>query len=182
MSFVALDIASSTGWAQWSPGWAKPIFGTWTLTGEPREVGRKCIQLHRKLADLHSLCPIERLVFEGGIPPSALTGFSNMTTIYLLAALAAHAESFAEAVGARCRNLPNTSWKKHFLGRGVRKGTGLSVADFKKLSISQCNEMGWYPDSNDAADALGILVTAVHLAGLPAPWVNDGVFTRRQFG
>ncbi len=174
--WVALDIATRCGWAAWEPGMDKPIYGTWTLPGEPGEVGRKGCELHRKLADLHRLSPIERLYFEGGIPPSGLSGFSNMTTIYLLAGLAAHAESFAYAVSARCRNVPQTSWRKHFVGRGIRKGSGLNPKQFKALSTKRCHELGWMPQDDNAADALAILDYAIHLAGVTPPWVDAATF------
>jgi len=174
--FVALDIATKCGWAQWAPGWAKPIYGTWSLVGEPGEVGRKAVMLHRKLADLHALCAIERLTFEGGIPTNGLSGKINMTTIYLLAGLAAHAESFADAVGARCRNIPNASWRRHFIG----KGSGFSTKEFKDMAIKRCRSFDWHPSDDNAADALGQLDYAIHLAGISPPWLQAEAFGRQQ--
>lgn len=173
--FVALDIATKTGWAAWTPGWEKPIYGTWALPGDPGEVGRKGCELHRKLADLHKMEPVTRLYFEGGIPTNGLAGNTNMTTIYLLAGLAAHAESFAYAVSARCRNVPQTSWRKHFVGRGTRpKGTDYKT--FKALSTHRCHELGWFPPDDNCADACAILDYAIHLAGISTPWQDRAVF------
>lgn len=175
MSYLALDIATNVGWAQWAPGWEKPACGTWRLPGGAHELGRKACALHQQLADLHSLTEITRIYFEGGIPPSALGGHSNMTTIYVLAGLAAHAESFAHAVSARCRNVPNASWRKHFVGRGSRP-KAMNPTQFKNLSMQKCHEIGWRPDSLDAADALGILDYSLHLAGIETPWQKAALF------
>jgi hypothetical protein len=176
--FVALDIATNCGWAAWEPGWEKPIYGTWVLRGDAGEVGRKGIELHRYLTDLHSMAKdgITRLYFEGGIPTNNLGGMTNMQTIYLLAGLAAHAESFAYAVSARCRNVPQTSWRKHFVGRGIRKGSGLDVKGFKALSTARCHELGWMPKDNNAADALAVLDYAIHLSEITTPWQDRSVF------
>lgn len=179
--YLALDIATKCGWAAWEPGRDKPIYGTWRLVGEPGEVGRKGAELHRKLADLHQLMPIEFLNFEGGIPTNGLSGNTNMTTIYLLAGLAAHAESFAYAVGARCRNVPQASWKKHFLGAGKRP-KAMTAAQFKKQSTVRCHELGWYPEDDNAADALAVLDYTLHLAGVKTPWQDASVFRGVSFG
>jgi hypothetical protein len=176
--FVALDIATRCGWAAYEAGMSRPIYGTWALPGEAGEVGRKSIELHRKLTDLHSMAKdgITRLYFEGGIPTNSLGGKTNMQTIYLLAGLAAHAESFAYAVSARCRNVPQTSWRKHFVGRGIRKGIGLNYKQFKALSTSRCHELGWMPQDDNAADALAILDYALHLSEITTPWQDKSVF------
>lgn len=174
--FVALDIATRCGWAAWTVGWEKPIYGTWTLAGDAGEVGRKGVELHRKLADLHQMEAIDRLYFEGGIPTNGgIAAKTNMTTIYLLAGLAAHAESFAYAVNARCRNVPQTSWRKHFVGRGIRP-KGVPYKDFKALSTARCHELGWFPADDNAADACAILDYAIHLSGTPTPWQDKSVF------
>ena len=181
MSFVALDIASKTGWAMWSPGMAKPLYGVWHLKGEPGEVGRKGVELHRKLADLHSLDAIHSLTFEGGIPTNGMSGFTNMTTIYLLAGLAAHAESFAYAVSARCRNVPNASWRAHFVGAG-RRPKALDAKQYKALSTKRCHDLDWHPSDDNCADALGVLDYTLHLAGQHVPWQERATFGGAIFG
>ena len=175
MSFVALDIATNCGWAAWNPGWDKPIYGAWTLPGDAGEVGRAAVALHHKLADLHAMEPITRLYFEGGIPTNGLSGNTNMTTIYKLAGLAAHAESFAYAVSARCRNVPQGTWRKHFIG----KGSGFKTSQFKAMSIARCREYGWAPQCDNAADALGVLEYAIYLSDEIPPW-RDATVLRRE--
>lgn len=170
--FVALDVATRCGYAQWAPGWVKPIYGTWILPGEVGEVGRKAVTLHRRLSDLHALSAITSLTFEGGIPSNALGGHTNMSTLYLLAALSGHVESFAYAVNARCRNVPQASWRKHFIG----KGSGFKSKDFKAMSIARCREIGWSPHDDNASDALGVLDYTLHLAGVETPWQQASVF------
>lgn len=174
--FVALDIATKLGWAQWAPGMAKPIHGTLTLKGEAEEVGQAAVQLHRFLMDLHRVTPIERLYFEGGIPASGLTGNTNMGTIYKLAGLAAHAESFAYAVNARCRRVHQGTWRAHFLG----KGSGFKTAQFKQMAKDRCRDLGWAPKTDNDADALGVLVYMVSLdPAITPPWRESEVWGAR---
>lgn len=173
--FVALDIATNCGWAAWQEGWAAPIYGAWKLPGEAGEVGRAAMALHQHLADLHAMDPIERLYFEGGIPTNHLAGRTGMTTIYKLAGLAAHAESFAYAVNARCRNIPQGSWKKYFIG----KGSGFTTKTSKAMSLARCREIGWAPQCGDSADALGVLDYAIYLSEIVPPW-RDATVLRRE--
>lgn len=174
--FLSLDVASATGWSYWTPGMDRPHFGTWKLKGGPDAIGAKCRDLHQKMADLHVICPFVRVYMEASIQPGGLQGFTNIQTIKLLTGLCAHVESFCDAYSLTCREVPNTSWKKHFIGRGIRRGTGLSAAQFKDLSMVRCRELGWYPDSLDAADSLGILDYALHLAAIHVPWQDRATF------
>lgn len=174
MSFVFLDIATNCGFAQWEEGWAKPIYGSWRLPGEAGEVGRACVALHRNLSDLHDMAPIDRLYFEGGLPSNGLAGKTNATTLYKLAALAGHAESFAYAINARCRNVPQASWRRHFIG----KGSGFKTKDFKALAIQRCHEYGWAPQCDNAGDALGGLDYSIHLSEIVPPWRDANVLRR----
>ena len=159
----------------WAPGWDAPLYGLWTLPGEPGEVGRKCVTLHRHLADLHALEPLTRIGFEGGIAPSTLQGFTNVTTINLLVGLASHVESFGFAVSARVRQVPISAWRKHALG----KGSGYKRAEWKKMSMARAREMGWAPQTDDVADSLMVLDYLVYLSALTPPW-RDATVLRRE--
>lgn len=172
--FLAVDVATATGWAFWQPGMERPHHGTWKLPGGADAIGEKCVALHRKLADLHSFSPFDRVYMEAAIQPGGLQGFTNVQTVHLLVGLCSHVESFCSAYGLRCRQVPNSSWKKHFFGRGVR-GKMDSKA-FKQMSMAQCHALGWFPDTIDAADSLGILDYAIHLSGTPTPWQDRSVF------
>lgn len=180
--YLALDVATATGWAFWEPGMERPHYGTWKLPGGADAIGDKCVALHRRLADLHSFSPFDRVYMEAAIQPGGLQGFTNVQTIHLLVGLCSHVESFCSAYNLRCRQVPNSSWKKHFIGRGIRKGTGLTPAQFKNLSMARCHQLGWHPDSLDAADSLGILDYALHLAEVTPPWQDASVFSQVQFG
>lgn len=174
MSFLALDVATATGWSQWTPGWEKPHFGTWKLPGGADAIGEKCVALHRKLADLHSFSPFDRIYMEAAIQPGGLQGFTNVQTIHLLVGLCSHVESFGAAYGLRVRQVPNSSWKKHFFDRGTRGK--IDSKTFKNMSMVRCHELGWHPDTIDSADSLGILDYAIHLAGITTPWQDRAVF------
>src|SRR5881628_3673596 len=118
---VALDLSiRSTGWAGWSKGQETPAHGTWELAHSIDYAARAFVRLHRNLLDLHRLEPIETLVFEEAIPAHQLHGNSNADTIFGAAGLAAHAMSFAEAIGCRWRSVPIAAWRRHWIGKMPR--------------------------------------------------------------
>ena len=176
--FLGLDVATATGWAIWQPGMDRPHYGTWRLPGGGDAIGEKCVALHRQLADLHAVYPFDRVCMEAAIQPGGLQGFTNVQTVHLLVGLCSHVESFCAAYGIRVRQVPNSSWKKYFFGRGVR-GKHIDSKTFKKMSMERCNELGWHPDSQDAADACGVLAYMIELSEQIPPW-RDATVLRRE--
>lgn len=171
MSFLALDLSKrSTGWAQWREGWNKPIFGSFQLGSEYTSVGGTCAALHRELNAINKLTPVEWCFIEKPLTAAQLHGNTNADALFILAAIAAHAHSFAYAKGwaaQSCVEVNNASWRKHFIGpqkRGTKRKT------LKDLTIERCQQFGWAPRCDDEADALGILDYALHARSITPPW------------
>lgn len=177
MSYVALDLSiRSTGWAMWGRGQSLPAHGTWAL-GSIEHVGRAFVRLHKNLLDLHTLDPIECVVFEEAIPAHQLHGNSNAQTIFGAAGLAAHAMSFCEAVGSRYRAVNIAAWRKHFIG-SMKRGT--KTADLKYMAMQRCRELGFDPAKHDAAEALGILDYELSCEGILPPWRQENILQREM--
>lgn len=174
-TWLALDLSiKSTGWALWSTGEDRPAFGTWELAPDVSWRGRAYVRLHRHLLDLHRLSPIDHIAFEEPLPHAAVKGNTTIDTLAAMAGLAAHAESFAEAVGATHRSVNMATWRRHFIGKMPR---GTKTLDLKALAMTRCRELGFDPARHDAAEAIGLLDYQLSLNGIVAPW-RAGILQR----
>ncbi len=174
-TWLALDLSiKSAGWALWSSGDARPAFGTWALAPDVSWRGRAYVRLHRNLMDLHRLTPIDHITFEEPLPHAAVKGNTTIDTLAAMAGLGAHAESFAEAVGATHRSVNMATWRRHFLGSMPR---GTKTPDLKQMAMQRCRQLGFDPAKHDAAEAIGLLVyaTSLHPEVVP-PWRDQLAF------
>jgi hypothetical protein len=176
-TFLALDLSiRSTGFAVWSSGQAVPASGTWELAQSVDWAPRAYVRLHSRLMDLQRLAPIDEIVFEEPLPYAAVKGHTNITTLRSAAGLAAHVESFAEALGIRHRPVNLASWRRHFIGRMPR---GTRTPDLKAMAMRRCRELGFDVQKHDAAEACGLLDYQISLAGIIAPW-RENVLEREM--
>lgn len=171
MSFLALDLSKRrTGWAQYRVGWEKPIYGSFQLGSEYTTIGGTCAALHRELSAIHKLTPVEWCWIEKPLTAAQIKGNTNAEVLFTLAAIAAHAHSFAYAMGwagQGCREVNIASWRRHFIGSQKR---GTKRVTLKELTIERCRHFGWSPRGDDEADALGILDYALHSRSITPPW------------
>lgn len=167
---LALDLATTTGWAWHRPGMPRPFFGAFKLPGQTRETGKACDALERWLRDLFLM-----LKAEGGIShffyEAQHVGTNlNMDVLYKLIGLGATVEKFAFQVGNRpCYRVNIAEWRKHFLGKG--SGFKARGENQKDLAIARCAHYGWHTDVADAAEALGILdYSLTMIPNYDRPW------------
>lgn len=176
-TWLSLDLSiKSTGWAMWSTGAERAASGTWPLAADVSWRGRAYCRLHRNLMDLHRVTAIDHIVFEEPLPHAAVKGNTTIDTLAAMAGLAAHAESFAEAVGASHRSVNMATWRRHFLGSMPR---GTKTLDLKAMAMTRCRELGFDPAKHDEAEAIGLLDYAVSLAGVIAPWRAVNILQRQ---
>ncbi len=177
ITVLALDLSvKSTGFAFWCDGMAKPASGTWELAGGVTHAPKAFVRLHRHLRDLNDAAPLDLIVFEDALPASRLHGHTNIDTLKAAAGLAAHVQSFAEAMGIRHRCVNLTTWRKHFIGSMPR---GTKTADFKHLAMTRCRELGFDVIKHDAAEACGLLDYELSVEGVLPPWRNERVLTEQ---
>jgi hypothetical protein len=134
LTVLALDLSvKSTGFALWSDGQAKPVCGTWELAGGIAHAAKAFVRLHRHLKDVYGLAPIDLIAFEDPLPPHAVHGQTSIDVLKASAGLAAHVQSFSEAMGIRCCAVNQSTWRRHFLGAMPR---GVKTADYKHMAMT----------------------------------------------
>lgn len=153
MAVLALDLATTTGWALHKPGMQRPFFGAIRFSSAKGEIGAQLVKFHQFLVDQHQMHKLTDVVFEASLIPF---GKINPETIYRLISLAGHAEYFAHRIGARCFKVELSSWRKHFIGRNPAGG-GWKKDAAKKAALDACSAYGWATNLPDAAEACGIL-------------------------
>lgn len=184
---LALDLATTTGWAWHRPGMGRPFFGAFRLPGGAQDVGEPAAALEAWLVDLFgrvasSGAPVTHVFFEA----QHIAAKINVATVYRLIGLGATAEKVAFQHGARAYKVSISEWRKHFIGRGGGFKRDPATKKYlpgenpKELAIQQCARYGWHTDVADAAEACGILDYALSItdagcreAGLPGylrPW------------
>lgn len=166
---LALDLATTTGWALHRPGMERPFFGAFRLPGDANAVGQPLDALERWLRDMalntRSEGGISHFFFE-----DQHVG-ANARTAYRLIGLGALVEKFAYQTKANVYCVGIGEWRKHFLGRGggfKRDKTKpdkpyLPGENPKELAVNRCQQYGWHTDVHDAAEACGILDFALTL-------------------
>jgi hypothetical protein len=178
-TFLALDLSlSSTGFALWSEGMERPATGTWQLATSIAWAARGYVRLQRNIHDIHKVSPIDEIGIEEALPPWAVHGQTNIKTLKAAAGMAAHAQSFAEAVGCRCREVNQATWRRHFLGV-MKRGT--KTKSLKDMAIQRCRELGIDVRRHDAAEAAGLLDYLISTDGIIPPWRNEHLLVE-QFG
>jgi hypothetical protein len=170
---LALDLATTTGWALHQPGLERPFFGAIKLPGKPRDIGARMEALRVFLSDKHTIYQPTDYIFEA----QHVAAKMDIDTIAMLLGLGAMVEWFAHRAGARCLKVHISEWRKHFLGRGA----GFKETSPKELAIRKCAEFGWHTDIADAAEACGILDFYMHLIAqadhdYQIPWRNKFFF------
>jgi hypothetical protein len=190
MKILALDLAKSrTGWAIWHRGWTAPRYGSVVLGSEYTTDGGVFARLHAEMAGLHQAIGFEVIYYEQAILPANLNGNTNLRALSLAAGLAAHVESFAEAMRCRAFAINVSAWRKDFVSadlvkdaqaaaRAKRKVTGKGSArdKLKALTKDRCEQLGFSPRYYDEADAIGILDFSLDFhEHITPPWRADEV-------
>lgn len=174
---VALDIATTTGWAWHKRDMPRPFWGSERLPGGAHAVGEPADRLERMLREMYVLLQphggISHFFFEA----QHLAQNSSLDVVYRLIALGGIVEKFAFQTGAFCYKVDISTWRKHFIGRGsgfkrdkTKKGKPYFPGENpKELALHRCAEYGWHTDVEDEADALGILDYSLTLIGQADP-------------
>lgn len=174
MRVLGLDPSKrAMGWALWAPG-EQIASGVWELGSELTSRGTVFARVHEKIMELHQLGRIEAVFYEdlvNIVPGSPVP--TNKDSILLAAGIAAHIESFGEAMGFRIvRAVHQATWRRHFIGKMPR---GTKSVDLKAMAMERCRQLGFRPTKHDQAEAIGILDYACDALNLSPPWCADEV-------
>ena len=142
---LALDLASTSGWAHGKPG-SVPRFGhqRFAKQGEPRGAA-----YHRMRLWLDLFCSAHRVdwvVFEAPIAPLLMTGRTNINTIRLLV-------GFAENLEAWCYRKVEIREARVSEIRAAFLGSNYKTSIAKPMTMDRCHALGWMCETSDEADA-----------------------------
>ena len=156
---LALDIAlRRTGWAVGWPGMQRPFWGVYDNAGDWD--GREGERLHawrrflEARLDEHAVtCIAMELPFIDG------RAFSFNGTVAVLQ-MQGIALELAHACGIRAVGVAISSWRAHWIGRGVAPKHLASKERtpwLKDMAMKRAAERGWLAQFHDEAEALGIM-------------------------
>lgn len=179
---LALDLATTTGWALHRPGMQRPFFDAFMLPGPPNAIGQPCDALERWLREMAINTRSEGGISHYFFEAQHIAENMNPQNAYRLIGLGAIVEKFAYQTKALAYAVDISTWRKHFLGRGsgfkrdkTKKGKPyLPGEDPKELALQRCEQYGWHTDIHDAAEACGILDYALSIIpDYHRPWRDE---------
>lgn len=142
---LALDIATTTGWAYGRPG-IIPQFGHVTFKGARPFVYRKFREWLEKVVSERTPSLI---VFESAAAPMVMQGRTNIDTIKRLIGMTEHLEEFCyNRVDLREASVSQV--RAHFIGKNMKS----KIA--KAATIRRCHSIGWNVETDDEADACAL--------------------------
>lgn len=173
---LALDIASSTGWAYGVPG-EVPRAGTIRFAppgSSPGAVGRGMM---RWFADFTKVFPTDRIFFEAPFDPRKMGMRTNMQTSRILLGLVFLIETLGQAKGIYdISETEVADVRKHFIGCNPPGDKGKAAVQ------ARCRQLGWEFDSEDAADALAVWSYACAIVAPKTAIATTPLFQPRAAG
>jgi hypothetical protein len=145
---LALDIATTTGWAHGKPG-SVPTFGSIRFGKAGGARGNAYRQMRTWLDLFCSAHATALVVFESPAVPMIMHGRTNIDTVKLLVGFAEHLEEWAQGV-VELREASVQQVRSHFIGRNFKS----LVA--KGMTIERCRSLGWAVNNSDEADACAL--------------------------
>ena len=145
---LALDIASTMGWALGKPG-RTPTFGTVSFIkpGQPRAKAHRQFRLWLDL--FMSAHKVALIVYESPAIPMIMHGRTNIDTVKMLIGLAEHLEEWAYQ-RFELREATVSQVRCHFIGRNMKSALATP------LTIERCRSLGWNVNCDDEADACAL--------------------------
>lgn len=141
---LALDIASTTGWAEGLPG-ERPVCGSIKFKGKQHDrMAEMLIFLGNRLSAFR----YRMVIFESPLDPRWMGKATNFATTRLLLGLFGVAEAVAIRTGHTPREASVSDVRLHMLGCRPK------AADAKAMVMGKARELGFPDVGHDAADAL----------------------------
>ena len=163
ITILAIDLATSTGWAKWHK--RVTSFGTKVLPKAGENIGFYLFTFDEwLLVKIEETAPA-LIVFD---PPwvGPKTGQKTATCLFGLAGVL---ELRCLREGVQCREANNQEVLKHWTGKG-----GGKREEKKARTLAAAHTRGFHPRNDDEADALAILDYAAHCLGVKTD-IPDGL-------
>lgn len=172
MRLLALDLSvKSAGFSLWHDQMERPVGGIWKLGATIEDAPRAFLRLHQNLNDIHSVSPLDEIIYEQPVDPSTFMRPNNFSIPFVLIGLAAHVDSYCEAKNIRCRMVPMATWRRHFIGK-MKRGT--KSKQLKDYAMERCLEYGLeFDGKHDIAEAHGILDFRLAQHCIEPPWRKE---------
>jgi crossover junction endodeoxyribonuclease RuvC len=152
MIILALDLATTMGWARGAPG-QEPVYGSLRLGSKGACHAAILWSFGEWLIGETKLdSKPDVIAYEAPILPHY--GSTNDDTLKLLNKLAGVADFVAYGRGyydRRLQAIPVATWRGYFIGRHRYK-----TKEAKALTVRKCKLLRWNPQDDNAADALGL--------------------------
>jgi Holliday junction resolvasome RuvABC endonuclease subunit len=172
-SILTLDIATTTGWANYRVSSRELLSGTFRLPKTAEDIGRFASEYWDRLAVLCGQTEPDIVIFEAPVLPPR----TQITTLRKLYGLAAVTEMYCHRDKIQCREAHNGTVRKHFIGKSTRAGRD----QLKAMVMVACKARGWSPADDNEADALAILDWWCDRMGVRTPW-HRPIFYPQQGG
>jgi hypothetical protein len=184
-SVLAVDQSmTSTGWAHLKKGQAVPTWGRFTLPSWHDREGECLWNWFSWLGEKVVETQATALILENTFIPMHNEGLTNRIAQYGqlgMASAVAHLCTTQKGQPVEFSVVTPGQWRKAFLG-AADPPKGLVQAQrrtwLKERCVAECHIRGWLVESNDAADALGILAYACGAID-PAFAIQQGALFRR---
>jgi Holliday junction resolvasome RuvABC endonuclease subunit len=184
LTYLALDPSkSNTGWAQWTPGRATPIYGSVCLGTSYTPRPQVLTKLRQTLIDLFSVEPFDFIFVEQAINLN-MNHNTSPDNIRMAERLMGTIEGVSFELRVRkIYEYEPREWQPGFCGRDehrlikrAAKQAQRSARDPIKAAVQEmCRIYGLKPRDNDQADAIGILTHGLLAQGIQPPWLADEV-------
>lgn len=153
MRILAIDPARYLGWAHGEPG-GTPIYGTHRLPAG--KYSRRALALEGLLIDLIKGSGIEKVYAEEPLMRRA----NSFKALISTAGLASMIGVTCERLGIDLVYVPQQTWRSQF-GIPTQAPRKIKNADerrkwMKAQCIARCEKLGYAPQDDNAADALGL--------------------------
>lgn len=172
-SVLALDQSmQKTGWAHYKAGDDRPTWGLHVLPPWGDSEGRYLWEWFEWLGKLCTEKDITHLFIEDtrfAIDPTSRDHHETLTQMVATIGQIGQAAIVAHLLTRRGHpvefySVSPLEWRRLFLG-ALKRPDGMSKPlwrkELKDAAVAQCNKRGWLIESNDIADALGIMTFGV---------------------
>jgi Holliday junction resolvasome RuvABC endonuclease subunit len=168
MKILALDLATTTGWALGTPE-SPPMLGSFRCPKvfDDDTLGQRWAKFALWLDDMITVHKPDLVGFEAPLVFGGAKGSSrptNIDTIRFLIGLATIAELVAVQLSTEVEDAHIQQVRAHFCGSGRAKKPDVQAMCFRR---------GLKPADDNQADAIAILSFLQHCHGCPAPWARE---------
>ncbi len=191
---LALDQSpTSTGWAIGKPCDTKPKYGLYPMDRWGDEEGQRLCQYEEWIIATIKEHRITHLFYESPVQVRPKIIYKNGKAILLNVKSFEVVEKQLEQLGAihmaahragvHIEQITPASWRMRFIGKTSVPGLSGDALrkELKFMAVKACALRGWYIESDDVADSLGLLDFGLSTLSQKHAGSRDTIFSRTQW-